>query len=139
MQEMDIHTYKYERRIEKLTREEFDSMVDRIRNARDDDESERGREEFWEAYQRYGEEGVDATVDIDELKAERDRLIEERDRYSAELDDQRRLTSKVRERNGELMKRIGMTQPQDEDYAEPEKDKESYDLDSLFDEKGNLF
>ena len=122
-----------------MTREEFDTMVDRIRNARDDDESERGREEFWEAYQRYGEERVDATVDIDELKAERDRLIEERDRYSAELDDQRRLTSKVRERNGELMKRIGMSQPKDEDYAEPEKEKESYDLDSLFDEKGNLF
>lgn len=127
-----------------MTREEFDTMLDRVRMAKDDDESERGREEFWEAYQKYGEERVDATVDIDELKEERDRLsrerdeaIAERDRYSAELDDQRRLTSKVRERNGELLKRIGM--PKDEDYAEPAKEGETYDLDSLFDEKGNLF
>ena len=129
-----------------MTREEFDTMIDRIRTAKDDDESERGREEFWEAYQRYGEERVDATVDIDELKEERDRLyrerdeaIAERDRYSAELDDQRRLTSKVRERNGELLKRIGMRQPDDEDFSEPAKEKEEHDLDSLFDEKGNLF
>lgn len=127
-----------------MTREEFDTMLDRVLMAKDDDESERGREEFWEAYQKYGEERVDATVDIDELKEERDRLsrerdeaIAERDRYSAELDDQRRLTSKVRERNGELLKRIGM--PKDEDYAEPAKEGETYDLDSLFDEKGNLF
>lgn len=119
-------------------------MLDRVRMAKDDDESERGREEFWEAYQQYGEERVDATVDIDELKEERDRLyrerdeaIAERDRYSAELDDQRRLTSKVRERNGELLKRIGMSK--DEDYAEPAKEDETHDLDSLFDEKGNLF
>ena len=29
--------------------------------------------------------------------------------------------------------------PKDEDYAEPAKEGETYDLDSLFDEKGNLF
>ena len=108
-----------------MTREEFDTMIDRIRTAKDDDESERGREEFWE--------------ERDRLYRERDEAIAERDRYSAELDDQRRMNSKIRERNGELLKRIGMRQPEDEDYAEPAKEKETHDLDSLFDEKGNLF